>query len=94
MKGKVFGQFSFCLKGAVVEWLGGLGYSAENRHNVVSLRLDFAMQSLETSVNPAVNGYLFRIRKERDGLCLSSAVPKIQWAILSFKGIRKGTTPL
>ena len=37
------------------------------------------------SVNPAVNGYLFsnwgriRQRKERDGLRLSSAVPKIQW---------------
>ena len=37
------------------------------------------------SVNPAVNGYLFfnsgriRLQKERDGLCLSSAMPKIQW---------------
>ena len=41
------------------------------------------------SVNPAVNGSSkwvpfsnqigIRQRKERDGLCLSSAVPKIQW---------------
>ena len=34
------------------------------------------------SVNPAVNGYLFPISegsKEREGLNLSSAVPKIQW---------------
>ena len=35
----------------------------------------------EFEVNPAVNGYHFRRisqRKEREGLCLSSAVPKIQ----------------
>ena len=39
------------------------------------------------SVNPAVKGYLFRIRErvgserknESDGFSLSSAVPKIQW---------------
>ena len=48
----------------------------------VSSRLGCAMR---LSVNPAVNGYLFsnkgriRQRKERDGLHLSSAVPKIQW---------------
>ena len=39
------------------------------------------------SVNPALKGYLFRIREgvsserrnESDGFSLSSAVPKIQW---------------
>ena len=43
---------------------------------------------LENSVIPAVDGYWYffsnlgriRQRKERDGLHLSTAVPKIQWA--------------
>ena len=47
----------------VVEWLELLDYVAESRRKVVSSRLDFAMRRLENSVNPAVNGYLFRIRE-------------------------------
>ena len=75
--------------GAVVEWLETLGYSAESRRKVERLRPGFAIQRLENSLslifNPAVNRYIFesgkaKAGKERDGLSLSSAVPKIQWA--------------
>ena len=49
----------------------------------VSSGLGFAMQRLKTlSVNPAVKWVSegrIRQQKERDGLCLSSAVHKIQW---------------
>ena len=34
---------------------------AESRRNVMSLNWSFAIQQLENSVKPAVNGYLFRI---------------------------------
>ena len=57
----------------MVEWLERLGYGAGSRPKVVSLQCDLA-----------VNGYPFsnkgriRQRKERGGLRLSSAVPKIQ----------------
>ena len=50
------------------------------------LRLGFAMRRLENSLChssskwvPFSNQGRIRHRKERDGLCLSSAVPKIQW---------------
>ena len=46
-----------------MEWLQGLGYYAESRRKVVSSRLGLTMRRLENSVNPAVNGYLFRIRE-------------------------------
>ena len=68
------------------EWLKRFGYGAESSWKVMSPKLGFSLQQLENSVNPAVNGYLFldqgRIRKGkgRNGLCFSSAVPKIQWA--------------
>ena len=58
--------------GVVVEWLERLDYGAESRRKVVSSRLGSAMRRLENSVNPAVNGYLFRIREglgsERRGM--------------------------
>ena len=69
-------------RSAVVEWLEQLGYGVESRR-IARVRGSAApcgdWQTL--SVNPAENGYLFRIRqrKERDGLRFSSAVPKIQW---------------
>ena len=60
-----------------------------------SVTTDFgSWTKLENSVNQAVNWYLFRIRKrqgsekERDGLNLSSAVPKIQEASTSYWAIR------
>ena len=49
--------------GAAVEWLEQLGHGAESRRNRVSSRLGLAMRRLENSVNPAENGYLFRIRE-------------------------------
>ena len=49
----------------MVKWLERLDYGAESRRKVVSPRLGFAMRLLETLyVNPAVNGYLFRIRED------------------------------
>ena len=56
----------FLEKCVVVEWFERLDYGAESRRKVVSLRLGFAMRRLENSVNPAVNGYLFRIRKAKE----------------------------
>ena len=54
------------------EWLERLNYGAESHRKVVSSRLGFAMRRLRKtlSVNPAVNGYLFRIREgsERKGM--------------------------
>ena len=47
----------------MVKWLELLNYGAESRRKVVSSRLGFAMRQLENSVNPAVNGYFFRIRE-------------------------------
>ena len=44
-------------------WLERLDYGAESRRKAVNSRLGFAMRRLENSVNPAVNGYLFRIRE-------------------------------
>ena len=59
----------------MVEWLERLDYGTESRRKVVSSRLGFALRRLENSLC-----HLFRIRqrKERDGLLLSSTVPKIQ----------------
>ena len=45
-------------RGQVVE---RLDYGAESRRKVMSSRLGYAMWRLENSVNPAINGYLFRI---------------------------------
>ena len=48
----------------MVEWLERLGYGAESRRKVVSLRQAPPCDDWKTlSVNPAVNGYLFRIRE-------------------------------
>ena len=48
----------------MVEWLERLDYGAESRCKVVSSRLGFACDDWKTlPVNPAVNGYLFQIRK-------------------------------
>ena len=67
----------------MVEWLKQHDYGAESRRNFVSLRLGFAMRRLKNSLcRPSSEWVLFsnkeRQRKERDGLRLSSAVPKIQ----------------
>ena len=77
---------SLPLKGAMVEWLEQLDYGAESRRKVVSSRLGFAIWRLEISLCrpssewvPFSNYGRLRQRKERDGLRLSSAVPKIQW---------------
>ena len=48
----------------MVEWFEQLDYGAESCRKIVGLRLSFAMRRLETlSVDPAENGYLFRIRE-------------------------------
>ena len=48
----------------MVEWLEWLDYDAESRRKVVSSRLDSPCDDWKTlSVNPAVNGYLFRIKE-------------------------------
>ena len=69
----------------MVEWLERLGYGAESRRKFVSSRLGFAMWRLENSLCqpsskwvPFSNEGRLRQRKEKDGLRLSSAVPKIQ----------------
>ena len=48
-----------------MEWLERLSCSVESLRKVVSLRLGLAMLDdwKSVSVNPAVNGYLFRIRE-------------------------------
>ena len=48
---------------STIEWLEWLGYGAESSCKVLSERLRFDMRRLENYVNPAVNGYLFRIRE-------------------------------
>ena len=64
----------------MVECLERFDYGAESCRESVSSRLSFAMLRLKTlSVNPAMNGYLFRNqgrlrqRKEGDGLRFSCA---------------------
>ena len=47
----------------MAEWVEWLDYGAESGRKVVSSRLGFAMRRLENSVNPAVKGYLLRIRE-------------------------------
>ena len=70
----------------MVEWLEQLDYGAESRRKVVSSRLFFAMRRLENSFCqsssewvPSPNQERLRQGNERDGLSLSSAVPKIHW---------------
>ena len=70
----------------MVEWLEQLDYGTESRRKVVCSRLDFAMRRLEHSLwqpssewVPFSNQGRLRQQKERDGLRLSSAVPKVQW---------------
>ena len=79
MKFALFGRF-VNMRGAVVEWFEQLGHGAESRRKVVSLRL----RQLENSHCqpsskwvPFSNSGRLRQRKERGGLRLSSAVPKI-----------------
>ena len=48
------------ISGAVVEWLEQLDYGAESRRKVASSPRD---DWKTLSVDPAVNGYLFRIRE-------------------------------
>ena len=57
----------------MVEWLEELDYGVESGRKIVISSSGFAMGRLETlSVDPAVNGYLFRIREglgsERRGI--------------------------
>ena len=48
----------------MVEWLEQLDYGAESHRKVVSSRLASPCDDWKTlSVNPALNGYLFRIRE-------------------------------
>ena len=68
------------------EWLERLGYGTESCHKACVQGWALPCDDWKTlSVNPAVNGYLFQIKgrirqqKERDGLRLSSAMPKMQW---------------
>ena len=73
-------------RGAVVELLERRGYSAESRRKVVSSRLGFAIRLLENFLcQPSSKWVTFSNqgkimqRKERDVLCLSFAVPMVQW---------------
>ena len=51
-------------RGAVVEWLEWLNYGTESRCKVKSSRNGLPCDNWKIlSVNPAVNGYLFRIRE-------------------------------
>ena len=51
-------------RGAVVEWLEQLGYGAESRRKAGVRGSASPCGDWKTlSVNPAVNGYLFRIRE-------------------------------
>ena len=83
-------------RGAAVEWLERLGYGAEKRRKVVSSRLGFAIRRLESSLCqsnskwvPSSNQRRIRQQKEKDGLCLSSAVPKIAPMSLRLLGYGK-----
>ena len=71
----------------MVEWLERLSYGAESRRKLVSSRLSFAMRRLENSRDLCQansiwvlfsNYEMIRQRKAREGLRLSSTVPKIQ----------------
>ena len=64
-----------------------LGYEVENRDQVMRSRLGFAIPRVKTSLcHPSSKWVPFSIqeriiqRKERDGLRLLSAIPKILWA--------------
>ena len=64
----------------MVKWLQRLGYGAESRSKVVSLRMGFAMGDWKTQEM----GTFFELGKakaaEGEGwVRLSSTVPKIQW---------------
>ena len=70
----------------MVEWLQRLNYSAESSCKVVSSRLGFAIRLLKNSLSQPNSKWVpkafsnsgkIRQRNERDGLRLSSAVPKI-----------------
>ena len=91
-----FSSFKPNSTGAVVEWLERFGYGAEKRRKVVSSRLGFAIRRLESSLCqpnskwvPSSNQRRIRQQKEKDGLCLSSAVPKIAPVSLRLLGYGK-----
>ena len=70
----------------MVEWLEQLAYGAECHCKVVNSRHGFAMRPMKNSLCqpnsewvPLTNLGRIRQRKERDGLHLLSAVPKVQW---------------
>ena len=64
------------LSGARVAW-----FCCRKSLKGCEFKVGFPIRRLENSVNPALNSNQIRIRqrKEKDGLCLSFAVPKIQW---------------
>ena len=66
-----------------MEWLEKLGYCAESRGKVVSCNRTWPSDDWKTlCVNPAVPASYqgkIRLRKERNGLPLAYAVPKIKW---------------
>ena len=82
-----FGDFTLV---PLVEWLERLGYSAESRRKArvrgwVSLRDDWKI----LAVNPAVNGYLFRIRATQGDfhqLCprYSGTLPPLPLRLLGY----------
>ena len=95
-KKRPFLSFKPNSKGAVVEWLEQLGYGAEKRRKVVSSMLGFAIRRLERSLCqlnskwvPSSNQRRIRQQKEKDGICLSSAVPKIAPMSLRLLGYGK-----
>ena len=67
----------------MVEWLEWLGYGIASRRKAGVRGWASPCDNWKTlSVNPVVNGYFFELgkdkaAKERDGLMLSLAVPKI-----------------
>ena len=74
---------SLCFERCFVDWLEWLGYGAESHWMLVSLRLKSAIRQLENSVTlarvPFSNQGRIKQQKEKDGLHLSLAVPKVQW---------------
>ena len=72
---------------AVVKWLETIVNGAESRRKVMRSYPGFGIRRLENSLCqpsskwvPFSKQGMIRQRKERDGLCLSLAMPMIQWA--------------
>ena len=80
------GQFT----GAVVKWLGTLGFKAESRREVVRSRPGFAIPGLKNSVNPAVNAIFFESGKDkaaRKGMGSAFHLLYPRWDELRFSSV-------